>query len=556
MQKPWLVKHLLFGLLLLSAHSAQAQLSCSALFAPPPTLVQRVQQRLMPKTFAPKPAEAQALIDDVAHAFRKQSALARRSWMKTAEIIASDLANPYKTLFDLHAAAEKTHTSARLELMSLFRALAFQNQNARAQALDRWTRSEDHALALYKIMTMRGLSTYARELDYLREHNVFFSDTFKQDSGALLTYAFEKEGRGKEIAMLYRPAAVSEAAWFKETDDARYKVLFDRQVRIKTFLPANVLAPTSLKPSFIGGFSFDGLGEKKSWEIAHKGYEISLHRTLSQMKEISQLVHETHSFHVHAVFEMRKSDPEFAKFITWFKVLNDALYLRGLEEGLHGDEWVGPVQLPRDHDGSRSRFLLSVESPESVTYQDQKFFSAGLRGRLYGAASTPEFVKLGLELRDTTRSLDQLGRSMTSLSESLIAKSWEKLPGGDRTDYARIITNKAITKRVLLEAGVRADIAERFASADSTAALPFMELETRPLFNFKTGKYEAASQDYIARAETAKTKYLADLKALEVELDGFAAKGETVDSIDLQLAIRQTLTDWARAAKPSERFTF
>jgi hypothetical protein len=554
-------KQTLLALILVSAFAsgASAQNSCSGLFASPPTLLRRVQERVLPSRFVrPIPAaEQQAIVEDAAHAFRKLPLLERRAWMTLARQVGAEALDPYKTVFDLHEAAEKFHTSARNELSTLFRALAFPSAQARLKALDTWTRSETHALVLYRIMTLRGLSGFAKDLDFLRENNVFFSDTRKLSSGALVTYAFEKEGRGKEISMFYRPAEKSETEWFKESDDDRYKTLFSRKLRPKVFLPATVLAPTSLKPSFIGGFSFDGLGEKRSWEIAHKSYEISLHRTMAEIKEIAQLTRETHSIHVHAVFEMRKGDPQFEKFTTWFKVMNDALYLRGLEEGLHGDEFIGPVQLVRDHsEGSRTPFLFDVQRPEAVTYQTQKFFSAGLRATIYGEASSPEFVKLGLELRDTTRDLAQLESSMNRVSDSLVTRAWEKLRANDTTDYARIVTDDVNSVRLLRQAGVRPDIVGRLVSAEATVALPFLGLESRPLFNFKTGEYEAASPASVARAEDARRSYLEGLLGLQKELDDFAAKGETVEAVDLQLAIQQTLTEWARRAKPSERFSY
>jgi hypothetical protein len=554
------VKHLLFlliSLLVLAAlaPSAYAQNSCASVFAKP-SLIERVQERVLPARYVPLriEAEQQALIEDADQAFRKSSIFERAAWRKVAGHL--QWMDPFKTMFDLHEAAEKVHSTARQELQSLFQVLAFDRLEARELGLDQWTKSETHALALYQIMNLRGLPRFEKEIAYLRQHNLYFSDTKRQSSGALLTYSFEKEGRGKEITMFYRPAEKTEAEWFRQSDEARYGNIFRRKIRRKVFQPATVLAPTSLKPAFIGAFSFDGEGATRSWEITHKGYEISLHRTLAEIKEIAQLTHETHSFHVHAVFEMKKSDPRFESFVTWYKVMNDALYLRGLEEGLHGDEWVGPVELHQDQPEKESRFHFNVQRPEAVTSQDQKFFSAGLRGRIYGTPSSSQYVKLGIELRDTTRNLDQLARSMNEVSDALVSRTWEKLRDGDAADYARIITNEALAQQSLEAAGLRAETAAMFAKADRTVALPFVGLESKPLFNFKTGEYENASAALVARASSARSKYVEGLLALQTEIDDFSAKGEAVDNVDLQLAIQQTLTEWAKRAKLSERFHF
>jgi|GEM_PF-3827124 len=524
---------------------------CGDLFRTPPTGVKAfVQDVLKPRVLG-----SLDLAKDAASAFRYAPLKERLIWTTVAARFNPELSNPFKMGFDLNEAAERVHSSAEQELRSLFTILAKHRLESRINGLDRWVKSETHALVLHKILSLRGLGLFERELQALHERNVFVADGFLVD-GSFLTFSFEKEGRGKEIGLLYRPAKTSEADWFKESDEERFQTLFDRFLPQKFSSPALLLAPTSLKPSYLGGFSFDGRGSKRSWEVAHKGYEISLHRTLQEIRDISKLVCETHSFHVHAVFEMPKSDPSFDRFLRWFKNLNDALYLKGMEEGLHGENLTGLVNFKSDVSKADQVRTLDVRKPEDVTLRNQKFFSAGLRGQMYGPASSSKRVKLGIELRDSTRKLETLEDSMTRLSDSLSKKVWERLPSDDSTDFARLFENGEKTVEMLVKAGLRVETARTLLKAETTVALPLLPLEEKPVFNFKTAQYENASADYVLRLQTSRASFTKALFSLQEELDGFKSRGEAVESQDIQMAIRQTLTEWARQARPSERFSF
>lgn len=547
------VKTLALALLIALTSQVHAASSCGDLFRTPPSRVQALVQLVLKKPTLE--IEQQALVEDATSAFRHLPRKERAIWNEIAAKIGSEITNPYKIGFDLNEASARFHSSARNELRLLFTILARHRVESRINALDRWVKSETHALVLHKVLSLRGLALYKTELHALHSRNVFFSDAYEAD-GTFLTFAFEKEGRGKEIGMLYRPAAVSEADWFKEDDTERYNTIFKRELKQKVFLPASVLAPTSLKPDYIGGFSFDGYGEKRSWEISHKGYELSLHRTLQEIRDVSKLVGETHSFHVHAVFEMAKDDPSFPQFIRWFKGLNDALYLKGMEEGLHGDDLTSVASLQKDIARTDNGRTISVMKPTDIARTNQKFFSAGLRAQIYGPASSPERMKIGIELRDTTRKLQQLEASMTNVSESLSKRVWERLPKNDSTDFARLHTNSERTVAALVKAGLRMSTARELLKAEPTVGLPYLPLEAKPVFNFKTGEYESASEAYVARAVHARAAFTQGLMALQEELDGFKARGEDVDSEDIQIAIRQTLTEWARSARPSERFGY
>lgn len=562
-------------IIIASTSSAQVRTlpSCAEVFSPPvatePTWADRLQQKL-PKKYRPAPAlkpDERAIVAEAAEAFSGQSRRERAAWEQVARWIAQSINNPYTMIFDLHIAAEKNNSTARLELRSLFQILAQPKSSERTALLDEWTKSETHAVNLYAILQARGLAHYTDELGELARVNLFFSDAHLAKGQTLLTYAFEKEGRSSDVTMLYRPAATDEATWFKLSDVDRFAKIDGMQLRQKNFLPASVLAPTSLKPDYLSGYSVDGTTPNavKSWEVTHKGFEISLHRLMGEVKQMSQLLKETHSLHLHTVFELPSQYAEFPRFRIWFKELNDALYLRGMEEGLHGNYLTGVANLPEDlktkwfEEWTRKpqKFgVIRIEKASDVDSHNNKFFSAGLRAGIYGPASSTKAVKLGIELRDTTRNNALLEKTMTALSDALVSRRWETLPLNDVTRPTRLRTLRAETLLNLKAAGLRTSVAELMLKAEETIGIPFLKLETGPIFNFASRRYKFASTDYAAHATAARAKYVRGLFELQAELDGFAAKGESVEGEDIETAVRQLLTEWARAAKPSERFSF
>lgn len=185
------------------------------------------------------------------------------------------------------------------------------------------------------------------------------------------------------------------------------------------------MAPTKNKPAGLGGFSLelsDATRKGWSWEIAHKKFEISRHRIMGQVRDLAKFFGETHSFHFHIVFELPKKYAHFSSFSRWFKTVNDYLYLRGLEEGLHGNYLTNVVNDSRDMgwiEKIKSTFSQApstklLEKLSSVTRFGSKFFSMGLRGGdMYGPASSPEAVKVGLELRKASA-----GRSDPTIDNS------------------------------------------------------------------------------------------------------------------------------------------
>ncbi|HWU42806.1 MAG TPA: hypothetical protein VN132_05180, partial [Bdellovibrio sp.] len=257
---------------------------------------------------------------------------------------------PYSLAYDVQKNSSSKWAFQR-DIESLtFTFLQADSTTSRAEAFNKWVTSEEKALFLYDQLNKVGLSNFKEELDYLQQNNVYFIEGRKTGNG-LLTYAFEKEGITTDITLFYRPPKIPEQTWLDMSEEDRFAILKKVPIQLKTFVGENVIAPTGLKPNFVGGYSQElsnstlkGYG----WEISHKKYEINRQRLMREIREIAGIFKSTHSFHVHIVFELPKKYERYKDFIYWYKQVNDYLYLKGLEEGLHGNYLTGVANIAAD----------------------------------------------------------------------------------------------------------------------------------------------------------------------------------------------------------------
>ncbi len=353
--------------------------------------------------------------------------------------------NPYTLAYDVRG--KLSESNFKNEIQSLAEILAGPlTQYSKLTKLNDWVKSEAHALFLYDILHQAGLSQFKTELNYLLSESVYFIEANPirgppgtQGAQSLVTYSFEKEGNSADITLFYRLPQYSEAEWLNKSDDARFKIIQQYPIPMKTFVSAEKMAPTEFKPSFVGGYSNEMNGfhlKGYGWEIAHKKYEISRDKIIRQIHEIAKIFKETHSIHMHIVFEIPKKYPKFENLTYWYKQLNDYLYLRGLEEGLHGNSLTGVANVAKDlsfRERIKNLFksLYSsgrtlVESQFRVGKYSSKYFSAGLRSGMYGKASSDDQMKIGIELRDTTRKIENLDLYSKTVAEAVAQRIWEK----------------------------------------------------------------------------------------------------------------------------------
>ena len=511
---------------------------------------------------APLPPEEKALIVDAKLIWAKSNPIEKLKWHEVVTRLAGDLSNPYSLIWDLRSESAKLGRSFNLEIRSLLKILAQEKSIEQSESLNHWIQSETHALFVYDLLNQRGLKQYSDTIAYLLKNNLYFSDGQPvRGPPVLLTYAFEKEGINPDISLLYKPPQISDEEWFKKTDRERFELLKGLKMKLKTFQSAANVAPTALKPSFLSGYSVELPGGPTKtgygWEISHKRYEISRHRLMQEVRQIAALFKETHSFHVHTVFELPRLYRFFPQFRMWFKSLNDFLYLRGMEEGLHGNDLTDVLNLPEDVGDELTRTrAFRLTSVGEISRFKTKFLSAGLRGGgLYGKASSPLMNKVGIELRDSTRNLTQLDLTMEQLSATISGAKWEQLQTS-RTPIPRLHTAQDKTIAALVQAGIPKDMAAYLYRTDRTVGLPLIAIETGESFNFSTGQLESADPTLVAEVQAARAVYVNELIALGTELRDFAAKHESVDPSDVEMVIRKSLTEWARAARPSRRFHF
>lgn len=434
----------------------------------------------------------------------------------------------------------------------------------RTRALSEWTRTEEHALWLYDLLSRSGLNHFAEELNYLHANNVNFIES-RKSGNSLVTYAFEKEGSTSDITLLYRPPQFSEAEWLQKPESERLMLIQKLNIEKKTFLKAQTVMPTDLKPAAVGGYSVelsDAHRKGYGWEISHKKYEINRQRLMRTIRELAQIFKQTHSFQVHVVFELPKKYLRYESFIYWFKHLNDYLYLKGLEEGLHGNYLTGVANIPSDFsfiEAAKSAFRSFHTTPNTIQmsqsglgWTNAKFFSAGLRAGKYGPASSDEAMKIGIELRDTTRNLDLLDRFTNKISQSLESRTWEKADLQSQQKLTLRLTTDKKQALQYLSRIVSPKYAKLFASIENTTHFGLMPFESSQVLDYRTQSWKEVPQEVQQRIREARKDYEKDLVDLEKELEALKAQGDKTEADIVRTAIRMSLATWAKKARVAD----
>ncbi|MFN8791692.1 MAG: hypothetical protein ACK5Y2_09600 [Bdellovibrionales bacterium] len=495
----------------------------------------------------------------------------KNPWREALKTLRANLENPYTLAADLKDVAKTLRTTPDELLKRLEQALLPSEKSSvpMAEALHRWIRTDEQALIVYDLLVQSGLEQNREVVDYLKMRSPFFREarqiqsSFEKASPAFLTYSFEKETLSSNIGFLFRTREYSEEQWFQLTDLQRLQKLESLEDTTKVFQPASRVPPTSLRPSFVSGFSSES--KKKPTdpfisEVSHKAYEFNLSRTFSQIKELSQLFREDHSIHLHIVFEIKREGPlAFRQALElWYKKLNDYLYFCGLEEGLHASKFVSFFNLTAD-----SYREPTPEWKPRITFDDSwdqslKYPTAGLRrGEMYGPASDPSFLKLGIELRDASRSLEKLKMHANLISDSLSEQRWQNAISQDPLrllQSTRLIREPKNTRRELKK-HLDDTFATLFSELEPMAVIPLTEFEKGEFFNFRTGRFSRPSPEQIARIQEARQIFVTDLGLIQAELKRMDEKNESYEHQDVTGALRMILSEWAKKAQLSELFS-
>lgn len=476
----------------------------------------------------------------------------------------SKMDDPNSLVFSFKETSKLTPDQTFNELLNLYSLSVKSGSSAeKFKKFDQWVKSDSHALYLYDHLSDLGLAKNKDLLRYLQSKNEYFKKAhgLRGPPYSLVTYSFEKESSKPDITLWYKKADYSDEDWLALGEEERLKLIRKATNVKKKKVNSDRIASTGMKPHYVGDYSEElghGLFDRSyGWEIANKKYEIDLDRLMGEVKEVSESFKETHSFHTHVVFDMPKNYKDFDKFSTWTKQVNDYLYLSGMEEGLHGNYLTGVAHFSEDAP-ARLKSTVNNAVPDkqsSVNYQSHKFFSMGVRADLYGDSPLKGHMKMGLELRDTTRKLDRLEGNMKGVSDSVEGYRWENWPSDLNREDVGFLRPQANSFPKELMDGMASEIKNAITGKDVGPLIPLQRFEDGKYFDFKTGKMRTVTKAERERIEAARAYYYKEIEGLDKNVKEMKARGESFEKEDVEMAVKMVLTEWARMAKVSELYS-
>lgn len=459
---------------------------------------------------------------------------------KIVNSIFTDLAkNPFSRIHEISDPAR---------LAELIGILAREPSDA-ASKLNGWIQNENDAVVALKLIEKTDYERLFPVLRMVAQSNPHLKGVkfnSKANTG-LVSYSFEKESSSPAIVDMYKDPKISDDDWSFLPVDFRMKILKKlASTDPKKARPATVIAGTAHKPKFTGGYAQElnsSHYNKDMWEIASRDFEINLDTTFKQVKEIAAKTKETHSFHVHMVFDLPQNYPHFQKFTQWVKQVNDYLTLRGIEEGLHPSELSGIVE-PGKPQNFRALFSVRHRLPTNlnqVGFQNFKFFSMGIRGNIYSDAPINGYKRIGLELRDVSRDLDLFEIYADKISDSIKNRDWEN----HDLDHAPLwLDPHSPTLKSNLEQAVGRDFAKLYTKANQSVLLPLEHFES----------LKGVSPEAQSRIEAARKEYVSELIDLKNEILRMRAKKDDPPLDLIDAGIKMTIATWAKKAKVAQYF--
>lgn len=412
-----------------------------------------------------------------------------------------------------------------------------------AEELNRWIDSPERAVYFYsKVRDFGGRSDALLVSLSKQNRELARAKLVNSDKPSFVTLSFEKESKNPKIADFYISNLMNESGWAALSPEQRFERLFVRN--------GSDLKPLPAKPRYLGPVSHDA----PMLEVKSALFELDRERLLGQMRELSEALNESHSFHAHLVSDFPVDYAKMSEFNAWHKQLNDYLTLAGMEEGIHP---AGYIELTRAR--SQSAFPKSVEQPESfarVNAVSHKMQSAGLRA-MYGESHLPGHKRIGIELRDVSRRMESWDRYVRQVGSSLEDRVWEKagMPGVRQLDERRVFRLRSGVSgdvRSIASHGIGPELLEELLRTEPNLAFPFLPFESSKYLDYGTGKFIRPSEKQVKQLDLARKRFVEDLRNLETEIQRYRSSGERLDPANhIQPAIRMSLTEWARRAKVS-----
>lgn len=434
----------------------------------------------------------------------------------------------------------------------------------RFKGVNKWIKSPEHALYLFDKLNGEDLNKNWDLIRYLTDQIEYFKRArpVRGSPKTYISYAFEKEGKGPEISLYYKDAKYSDEDWLQLPEEERIELLRKATPKLKDDVSYDKIAPTAFRPNYLGKYTEEthsATNKSYVWELKSKQYEIDQARITEQMRETAKLAGDAKGFHSHVVFEMPNNYKHFDDFGLWTKQVNDYLYLRGMEEGLHGGVETNIMRFAAEK-APRRKSSYNENIPESLASLERwshKGFTMAVRGKIYGNSLAPNSKRVGLELRDISRDVDTFDQHMGKVSDAVADYRWENVPHSsiDRKDIGFLRPTKQDFKKLLTRLTDNPKVAEALSSAEAYGAIPLTPFEKLSYIDYKTGKLikpDAAKRKAIIEA---RKNYIREIEKTVRNLEDMIKKGDSFEPEDLQMTIQMDLTEWAKKARVSELFT-
>jgi hypothetical protein len=444
-----------------------------------------------------------------------------------------------------------------LDLVSLANEVRSSPSSARVAKLSKWVDDSHKGMFLYANLNELSKSLGLSADDIFESILASPTHEFRRSPYGLrqlLTVSFEKESYSPGVTEYYKLPRYSDDQWFAMPAEKRYEILSealkkrrhgllgallgisDRSPAVKTARAPKDLGSITAELAMDSTLTSHVFAKKYPLEFKSAKYHISPKQILNRSAEAEKILGESDAFHYHLVVELPRNYADFGRFKRWWKWRNDQAYFQGLEGGLHADTRTG-ILLP-------SRLDKLSKFPEQNSWDD-KFYGVGLRAGIYGEASQPRLVRVGLELRDVTRDRTRLARFMNSVADDLSTEAWKGMSDDSfapMLDPLRLYIN-AIP--LLRREGLKDEFLRDAFGVEPNFAVALADW-THVSLTTKKGNATDITK--------AHDQYIASLKSLQSEIADMKARGLKVEKADFQMALRWNLTDWAKQAKISELY--
>jgi hypothetical protein len=434
--------------------------------------------------------------------------------------------------------------------------------------LAQWIDSPGKALHFY--LNIGKFPDGARWLtELLWDHPQFRGALRSPESpGTLMTLSIEKEILNRAAStMLVRTRDFTDEQWLALDPDVRFAALRGLRRQDKdVFVPV----PTAFLPRFVGNPNFEETYGNILIEAKTKGFSISVDGAIAQLGELAELTGETHSFQAHLGFALpaARAQELMQYYGPWWKHLNDYLYFRGLEEGLHGNGFAQPAHLANIF----QKKLPGEGISDDLLTHEEKLHPGGHRLWVYEPHGTDpaSLIFFGLELRDPTRSLVEWERLIREIAESISTGRWQRQadpfethrfmrehPFYGASDFVALGNAEFAQEYPALDRDLRAALQYwgGFGSQAQPVHLPFVHFEDLRFLNFRGGGTKEAPPAARERILSARAYYARELRRIRGNLLRNRQAGIATSPVDTAVAFQMTLTEWARLARISELFS-